>query len=57
MVMKERNEGWSKPRIAPFSGDYSEVDMFITHDGKKMFYVSKRPIEKNDAPSRGIRYG
>jgi len=55
MVMKERNEGWSKPRIAPFSGDYSEVDMFITHDGKKMFYVSKRPIEKNDAPSRGYQ--
>ncbi len=30
MVMKEGSDGWSEPRVAPFSGQYSEVDPFIT---------------------------
>ncbi|MCP5108170.1 MAG: hypothetical protein GY950_32585, partial [bacterium] len=55
MVMKEESEGWTKPRAAPFSGDYSEVDMFITHDGKQLFFISKRPLKKNGPPSRGYQ--
>jgi Tol biopolymer transport system component len=42
MVMKESAGGWTSPRTASFSGRYSEVDMFITHDGKYFFFTSGR---------------
>jgi hypothetical protein len=35
---------WSKPVVAPFSGQYSDADPFITADSKHMFFVSNRPI-------------
>ncbi len=55
MVMKENEQGWSKPGIACFSGEFSEVDMFITHDGTRLFYISKRPIERDQPPPRGYQ--
>lgn len=35
---------WTEPEIAPFSGQYSDADEFITRDGKQMFFISKRPL-------------
>src|SRR6266571_4273154 len=35
---------WSAPRVAPFSGQYSDADEFITRDGQQMFFISKRPL-------------
>jgi hypothetical protein len=35
---------WGKPEVAPFSGQYSDADPFITADNKQMFFVSSRPI-------------
>jgi Tol biopolymer transport system component len=55
MVMKEEEQGWSQPRTAPFSGNYSEVDMFITHDGKRFFFISKRPLQKSGPRSPGYQ--
>ncbi len=40
------NSKWTAPQVAPFSGQYSDADEFITHDGKQMFFVSKRPLSK-----------
>jgi Tol biopolymer transport system component len=40
------NGKWSLPQVAPFSGQYSDADEFITHDGKQMFFISKRPLSK-----------
>ncbi|UCD24013.1 MAG: PD40 domain-containing protein [Gemmatimonadota bacterium] len=55
MVMREGENGWMEPEVAPFSGDYSEVDMFITHDGQRFFYVSKRPLTPDGARSPGYQ--
>ncbi len=44
MVMREESDGWTAPTVAPFSGDYSEVDMFVTHDGQRFFFISRRPL-------------
>jgi Tol biopolymer transport system component len=38
------NGKWSAPQVAPFSGQYSDADEFITRDGKQMFFISKRPL-------------
>jgi len=36
---------WGRPEVAPFSGQYSDADPFITSDGKKLFFISKRPVD------------
>ncbi len=52
MVMKRVNDRWSKGAPASFSGQYSDVDLFITADGKKLFFCSNRPLEKNGAEKK-----
>jgi ankyrin repeat protein len=52
MVMKRDKDRWSKPETAPFSGEYSDVDLFITADGQKLFYCSNRPIEEKGTPKK-----
>lgn len=52
MVMKRKNNRWSKPMLASFSGQYSDVDLFISADGKKLFYCSNRPLEENGAAKK-----
>ena len=39
---------WSQPLIAPFSGSYSDLEPMFSPDGKKLFFISKRPLDKND---------
>jgi len=44
MVMIKEVDGiWSKPEIAPFSGDYGGVDPFVSYDGNKVYFCSNRP--------------
>ena len=35
---------WTKPRVANISGRWMDTDPFITPDGKRMFFVSNRPL-------------
>ena len=44
VYMKRINSVWSKPGIAPFSGQYQDAGLAITPDGKKIYFTSKRPI-------------
>jgi Tol biopolymer transport system component len=55
MMMREEGGVWTAPQVAPFSGSYSEVDMFITMDGQRLYYISKRPIEKGAERSLGYQ--
>lgn len=52
MMMKQEKKCWSKPTVASFSGQYSDVDLFISPDGKKLFYCSNRPLEANGEPKK-----
>jgi ankyrin repeat protein len=45
MVMKQENNRWIKPEVTSFSGEYCDVDLFISPDGKKLYYCSNRPLE------------
>jgi hypothetical protein len=42
------NGNWTEPKVAPFSGHWSDWDPFLSPDGKRLFFVSNRPLE--DAP-------
>lgn len=45
------NGKWTEPQVAPFSGQYSDADEFITADGKRMFFISRRPVSSNISPN------
>jgi len=44
LVSRFERGRWSEPRVAPFSGQYSNADPFITPDGKRLFFISIRPV-------------
>jgi Tol biopolymer transport system component len=39
------NGKWSKPQVVPFSGRWSDWDPFLSPDGKRLFFVSNRPLD------------
>jgi Tol biopolymer transport system component len=45
------NGKWNAPKVAPFSGQYSDADEFITRDGKQMFFISRRPVSPDISPN------
>jgi ankyrin repeat protein/Tol biopolymer transport system component len=46
--MKRENDKWTAPELAPFSSEFGEDVPFYSPDGKKLFFISNRPIEKED---------
>ncbi|HUF08625.1 MAG TPA: hypothetical protein VMO47_04845 [Rhodothermales bacterium] len=38
--------GWSEPETAPFSGRFSDLEPFVTHDGNRLFFASNRPVDE-----------
>jgi hypothetical protein len=46
---------WSEPQVATFSGQYSDADPFITGDGKRMFFISRRPVTTDISPNAASR--
>lgn len=34
---------WSQPKLASFSGQYRDADLYITPDGNKLVFISDRP--------------
>ena len=35
---------WSTPVVAPFSGTHSDIDPFISRDGRRLYFSSIRPV-------------
>ncbi|HET9425536.1 MAG TPA: hypothetical protein VFO55_09205 [Gemmatimonadaceae bacterium] len=44
--------GWSAPTVAAFSGDFDDADPYVSPDGSKLFFLSKRPVTPGGAPKR-----
>lgn len=45
---------WSTPEVAPWSGQYSDADPFITADGSRLFFISRRPVPGKEKPELDI---
>jgi hypothetical protein len=43
-VTRRTRDGWSPPEVAPFSGRYSDIDPFVTPDGRRLYFSSIRPV-------------
>jgi len=39
-----RQGTWSRPKTAPFSGQFADADLVFTADGRRAYFVSKRPV-------------
>ncbi len=52
--MTQTGEGWSKPETAAFSGipEYSDGSPFFTYDGRRLFFVSQRPLPGADGAKK-----
>jgi Tol biopolymer transport system component len=40
-----KNGKWSEPIVAPFSGQYYDIDPFVSADGKILYFASNRPVQ------------
>ena len=48
-VSYHKNGQWSAPKVAPFSGQYTDADPFVTKDGNTLYFVSNRPVDEVDS--------
>ena len=56
MVSKQVNGIWTKPKIVPFSGKYSTMDMCFSPDGTRMYFTSDRPSPRDSSAINHIWY-
>jgi len=47
---------WSTAEVAPFAGNYSDLEPVFTQDGKGLFFCSNRPISGTDVKDFDIWY-
>lgn len=53
LVVKRVEGRWSKPEVAPFSGNYMDLEPAISPDGQKLFFLSTRPLPGSSEPLGG----
>lgn len=57
MMSSRQDDGtWSTPEVAPFSGQYSDMDPFLSPDGRRLYFSSIRPLDGVDRPDLDIFY-
>src|SRR5215208_2035433 len=44
-VSRHADGRWSAAEVAPFSGKHRDADPFVTADGKRLYFISDRPVE------------
>ncbi len=55
MRAKKEDGRWLEPDVAPFSGRYSDEMPVYSPDGSRLFFRSKRPLERGAAPTPDFR--
>jgi Tol biopolymer transport system component len=44
VISRLKDGHWSEPEVAPFSGRYSDADLSVAPDGKRLVFISRRPV-------------
>jgi Tol biopolymer transport system component len=57
LVSHRTKSGWSKPAIAPFSGQWLDMEPAMAPDGSYLIFVSNRPATSGAAPLDGAING
>ena len=45
MISNKRDNEWSIPKIVSFSGQYKDLEPFLSHNGLIMYFASNRPVK------------
>lgn len=46
LMARRTGDAWSEPEVAPFSGGpFSDADPFVMPDGRRILFMSRRPLE------------
>jgi hypothetical protein len=54
MMATLRNGVWTKPQVAPFSGQWRDIEPAMAPDGSYMVFISNRPATVGGAPLDGF---
>ena len=54
LVTRFEKGRWNQSEVAPFSGQYSDADPFITSDGSRFYFISNRPAAEKARPDLDI---
>lgn len=46
VMIKKSGDKWGSKEVLSFSGVYNDIEPFFSADGKRLFFVSDRPIDK-----------
>ncbi len=49
---RKAGDQWQEPRVASFSGLWTDADPSVSPDGKKLFFASNRPLEDSNTPRK-----
>lgn len=52
VLSHKKNGHWTEPEVAPFSGIWKDTDPFVAPDGKKLFFISTRPVDGGTTPRK-----
>lgn len=54
MKIKKKNDTWQAPQISTFSGQYTDLEPFLSPDNLKLYFVSNRPISKDSTNTKDM---
>lgn len=54
LVSHRSGDGWSEPEIAPFSGQWRDLEAAMAPDGSYMIFASSRPVPENSKQPDGF---
>ena len=54
VVSSFSDDGWSKPEVAPFSGNHLDGNPAFHPDGSRLYFASNRPLDGTNGPSDDI---
>lgn len=51
-VMKKNKKGWTTPEITTFSGNFRNIEPFLTQDGLRLYFASNRPLDEKSTKTK-----
>jgi len=52
VVIKKENNRWSKPKIVSFSGQFHDIEPFLTPNSLKLYFASNRPLNTSEVKTK-----
>lgn len=52
VVVKKEITGWSKPQVVSFSGQFHDLEPFLSPNGLRLYFASNRPLNSNETEIR-----